>query len=222
MADAGGPYVDQATSWSGALVALDGTSSTDPDGDTITYAWDLDLSADSDGDSDPNNDVDETEPNSTWTFPIGQTEISLIVTDEYGLSSEADVTTVTVSFIEVDVDIKPGSFPNSINMGSHGVIPVAFLTDEDFDASTIDPATVTLRGEDFADGLVKLRGKKDAPVPMANLEDVDNDGDLDLMVHLETEKLADYGLEADCELGALTYDGYVVSGSDSIQIVPIE
>ena len=222
MVNAGGPYVAQATGWNGASIQLDGTASSDPDGDSITCEWDLDLLVDSDGDGDPGNDVDSTEPTSTWTFPIGQTEISLVVTDEYGLSSEADVTTVTVSFIDVDVDIKPGSLTNSINMGSHGVIPVAFLTDAGFDASTIDPATVTLRGEDFADGMVKLRGKKDAPVPMANLEDVDGDGDMDLMVHLETEKLADYGLDAICELGALTYDGYVVSGSDSIQIVPTE
>lgn len=220
IANAGGPYVAQATSWSGALIGLDGTGSSDPDGDTITYAWDLDLSVDSDSDGDPNNDVDSTEPTLSRLFPIGQTEISLVVTDEYGVRSQADVTKVTVSFIEVDVDIKPGSFPNAINLGSHGVIPVAFLTDEDFDASTIDPATVTLRGEDFADGMVKLRGKKDAPVPMSNLKDVDDDGDLDLVVHLETEKLAEYELEAICELGALTYDGYVVSGSDTIQIVP--
>lgn len=219
-ASAGGPYIAQATSWSGAWVQLDGTGSSDPDDDAITYEWDLDLSVDSDGDSDPNNDVDANEPMPEVLFPIGQTEISLVVTDEYGLRSEPDVTTVTVSFIEVDVDIKPGSFPNAINLGSHGVIPVAFLSDSGFDASTIDPATVTLRGEDFADGLVKLRGKKDAPVPMSNLEDVDDDGDLDLVVHLETEKLAEYEIEAICKLGALTYDGYVVSGSDTIQIVP--
>jgi len=57
---------------------------------------------------------------------------------------------------------------------------------------------------------------------MSSLEDVDSDGDMDLVVHIETEKLAVYELEAICELGALTYDGYVVSGSDTIQIVPAE
>ncbi len=221
-ANAGGPYVIQATNWSGASVELDGTDSIDADGNPLAYQWDLDLAFDSDGDGDPNYDIDSTEPIVNSDFPIGQTEISFVVNNEYGLISEPDITTVTVSFVEVNIDIKPDSLTNSINLGSNGVIPVAFLTDSDFDASTIDPATITLRGQDFSDGIVKLRGKKDAPKPMANLEDVDGDGDLDLMVHLETENLSGLGLNAVCELGALTYDGYVVSGSDTIHVVPKE
>jgi len=220
VADADGPYIASAVNWDGATVLLDGTASYDPDGVILEYQWDLDLQYDSDLDGDPTNDIDEAGPTPEVLFPIGQKDISLVVIDDCGVSSEPDVTTVTVSVIEAAIDIKPGSFPNAINMGSRGVIPVAFLTDPAFDASTIDPATVTLRGEDFADGLVKLRGKKDAPVPMANLEDVDGDGDLDLVVHLETEKLAEHELDAICEIGGLTYDGYVVSGTDTIQIVP--
>jgi probable HAF family extracellular repeat protein len=220
VADAAGPYIAQATSWDGAFIQLDGTPSSDPDGDTLTYQWDLDLLVDSGNDGNPRNDVDATGDIVTQLFPVGQTEIALVVVDQGGLSSDPDITTVTVSVIQAEIDIKPGSYPNSINMGSCGVVPVAFLTSPDFDAATIEPATVTLRGEDFADGLVKVRGKKDAPVPMSDVVDVDGDGDLDLVVHLDTEKLAEYEIEAICELGALTYDGYVVSGSDTIQIVP--
>ncbi len=218
VADANGPYTALATGWDGVLVQLDGSASHDPDGDLITSAWDLDLAVDgSDPDSDPANDVDSTEMTPTAQFPIGQTDVSLVVTDEHELSSEPGVTTVTVSVIDVAIDIKPGSYPNSINLGSNGVVPVAFLTTQGFDASTIDPLTVTLRGESF-EGLVKLRGKKQEP--MADLVDVDGDGDLDLVVHLDTENLA---LEPDalqCTLGALTYDGFVVSGADTVHIVP--
>ena len=220
VADAGGPYVAGATSWSGASVMLDGTGSTDPDNpepDAITaYAWDLNLAYDSDGDGDATNDVDATGATPTCQFPIGQTDIALVVVDQDDLRSAPATTTVTVSTIEVEIDIRPGDDTNTINLGSHGVIPVAFLTTPDFDASTIDPTTVTLRGEDFSDGLVKLRGKKQTP--MASLTDVDGDGDLDLLVHLETEKLAEYEIDTTCDLGALTYDGYVVSGSDTVRV----
>jgi len=154
-------------------VQVDGTTSKAFGQDTLTYQRGLDLSVDLDGDADPCNDADSTEPILGQTFPIGQTEISLVVIDECGASSEPDIATVTVRVIDTGIDIKPGSFPNAINMGSNGVVPVAFLTDFGFDASTVDPGTVTLRGEHFAGGLVKLRGKKDAPSPMANLEDVD-------------------------------------------------
>jgi hypothetical protein len=42
-----------------------------------------------------------------------------------------------------EIDIKPGSFPNSINPRSKGVIPVAILTTDTFDATTVDPLSVT-------------------------------------------------------------------------------
>jgi hypothetical protein len=57
---------------------------------------------------------------------------------------------------------------------------------------------------------------------MAQLTDVDGDGDLDLLVKLDTEKLSEHEVDALCVLGALTYDGYVVSGSDTIRVVPVE
>ncbi len=220
IADADGPYFEYATTWSGGFVQLDGTGSYDPNGGAITeYEWDLDLSVDSDYDGDPVNDVDATGPTPFELFPVGQTEISLIVTSEYGLTIEPDTAIVDVDYIHVEIDIKPGRYPNTINPRSRGAVPVAFLTTADFDAATIDPATITLYGEDFDGDLVKQRGKKN-PVPMANLEDVDGDGDLDLIVHLDTQKLMDYELEDTCELGALTYDGFVVFGTDTIRIVP--
>jgi hypothetical protein len=40
------------------------------------------------------------------------------------------------------IDIKPGGDPNSVNPGSRGVVSVAILTTEDFDATTVDPLLV--------------------------------------------------------------------------------
>jgi len=223
VADAGGPYCAQATSWDGATVSLDGSASYDPDGlndptAIVGYEWDLNLAVDSNGDGNPANDVDATGALVSATFPVGQRDISLTVVDNDLLRSAPDVTTVTVSEISVAIDIKPGAFPNTINLASRGAIPVAFLSSPGFDAATIDPSTVTLRGEDFTSGLIKLKGNKN-PQPMASLVDVDGDGDLDLLVHLDTQILATYELTSVCTMGALTNAGFVVSGSDTIQLV---
>jgi len=43
---------------------------------------------------------------------------------------------------EQSIDIKPGSFPNAINLKSKGLVPVAILSTDKFDATTVDPITV--------------------------------------------------------------------------------
>lgn len=205
VANAGGPHVARATSWEGAVVTLDGSGSYDPDGDELSYSW----------------RIDEQEIGSAallpWTFSIGTTEVSLTVTDPLGLSETA-ATTVEVSACEVSIDIKPGEEPNTVNLKSKGVLPVAFLTGNGFDAATIDPATVTSPGRGFS-GFVRMHGKGKL-TPMASMEDVDADGDIDLVVHLETSALPLSGNETECTLGALTWDGFLVQGSDSVRIVP--
>lgn len=51
---------------------------------------------------------------------------------------------VSPSVITAAIDIKPGTYPNAINLGSNGAIPVAILSSADFDAATVNVATVTL------------------------------------------------------------------------------
>lgn len=117
------------------------------------------------------------------------------------------------STISVQIDIKPGSDPNPINQGSNGLIPVAILTTDDFDASTVDPGTVTLNGAD-----VTVRGKSEKL--MARLEDVDGDGDEDLMLQVETDSWANLGESGDITLYGTTYDGQAIKGTDYVVIVP--
>lgn len=115
--------------------------------------------------------------------------------------------------IEVMIDIKPGSDPNSINQDSNGVIPVAILTTEDFDAATVDPFTVVLSGAS-----VRVKGKSGNA---GSLEDVDGDGDLDLVVQVVNEMTLEEGATM-ATFTARTYDGVLVTGSDEIRIVPPE
>ena len=80
--------------------------------------------------------------------------------------------------VSVTVDIKPGTFPNTINLGSRGTVPVAIISTVAFDARTVDPLTVTVAG---ASVKVKANGT------MSSFEDVNRDGLLDLLVHVSTE-----------------------------------
>jgi predicted small secreted protein len=112
----------------------------------------------------------------------------------------------------VEIDIKPGSDPNSINLGSKGVVPVAILGSVDFDAATVKPSTVTLAG-----AAAKLKGNSGNS---GSLEDVNGDGYLDLVVQVVTTSLVLESEEMEAVLNADTHEGGHITGSDSIQIVP--
>lgn len=111
--------------------------------------------------------------------------------------------------VEVGIDIKPGSDPNSINLDSNGVIPVAILGSADFDASTVDPSTVLLGGS-----AARVKGKSGNA---GSLEDVNNDGYLDLVVQVYTNQF-EPGVGM-AELTGETYSGIPIFGTDSISIV---
>ncbi len=60
---------------------------------------------------------------------------------------DAVIAACVEAVIPVALDIKPTSCPNPHKFGKKGVLPVALLGSEDFDASTIDPASLVLNGE---------------------------------------------------------------------------
>jgi hypothetical protein len=117
--------------------------------------------------------------------------------------------------IDVEIDIKPGSFPNSINLCSKGKVPVAIFSTPEFDATTIDPRTVTLAGARVA---VKGKGKRNRL--MASFEDKNDDGLMDLVIHVYTRALQISKSDKIAVLEGATYDNTPIIGSDSIRIVP--
>jgi len=118
---------------------------------------------------------------------------------------------VLLPAVTVAVDIEPGSFPNSINPRSNGVIPVAILTTDTFDATTVDPTTV----------LFGPTGTEAAAVRSA-LEDVDGDGDIDMILHFNTQVTGIQCGDTSASLTGKTFNGQVIDGSDSINTVGCE
>jgi len=112
----------------------------------------------------------------------------------------------------VTIDIKPGTYPNTINLGSNGTVPVAILSSETFDATTVDPLTVTLSGAN-----VRLKGKG---TPMSSFEDINKDGRLDILVHVETEALELTDTSTEAVLEGKTFSGRRIKGTDTVKVVP--
>lgn len=112
----------------------------------------------------------------------------------------------------IQIDIKPGSYPNSINLGSNGVVAVALLSSISFDATTTDPLSITL-----ADAQVRLKGNG---TPMASSQDVNYDGLQDLVVHVSTSALQLSYSDTAAVLQGYTYGGQLIQGSDTVRIVP--
>jgi hypothetical protein len=130
------------------------------------------------------------------------------------------VFTTVPPVLSVEIDVKPGNDDNVVNLGSNGVIPVAILSSEDFDATTVDPCSVELTGDTEIPGAgVALRGKKEKP--QVHNEDVNDDGLLDLVCHIETENLDPLNIqEGVVYLKGNTFEGQAIQGSDVITVVP--
>lgn len=114
----------------------------------------------------------------------------------------------------VGIDIKPGGYPNSINCSSNGngVITVAILTTSTFDALDVDHTTV------------RFEGASERHTHQGSLtrheQDVDNDGDLDLVFHFQYNQTT---LSCSSTTGTLTgntFCGQAISGWDTVNMVP--
>ena len=112
----------------------------------------------------------------------------------------------------VSVDIKPGSYPNTINLGSNGTVPVAIPSSAAFDARTVNPSSVTL-----ASAPVKLTGKG---TPMYSHQDVNADGRLDLVVHVTTSAFQITTADTLAVLKGKTTGGVSIKGTDTVRVVP--
>ena len=113
-----------------------------------------------------------------------------------------------VKVIMVTIDIKPDSQINNINPVSKGVIAVSILTSEDFDALQVDPDTVLFGPAGAAQAHMQ-----------AHVEDVDNDGDMDLQLHFKTQETGIQCGDTEATLSGNTWGGTPIMGTDSVGTV---
>lgn len=154
------------------------------------------------------------------TFPAGQYryyfeaffdggELSSAVF--FGIAGGKEQRFEVVPRIKVKIDIKPGSFSNSINLKSKGVIPVVVFGTNEFNVNSIDPATITLSGAP-----IKVANGK----PLFSVQDIDGDGLADLAAHMNSDNLRLSSSDTATTLVGKTFDGMIIYGIDSVKIVP--
>jgi len=111
----------------------------------------------------------------------------------------------------VDIDIKPGKVPNSINQGSQGKITVAILSSPMFDApGEVDPASLTFGRTGDEASLAFCNN---------NPEDVNGDGLPDMVCHFYTHATGFLLRDTQGALKGVTLSGVPIKGTDSVRIV---
>lgn len=125
-----------------------------------------------------------------------------------GVQMGADGILILPLEIPVSIDIKPGSFPNSINLESGQQIAIAILTTDTFDATQVNPDTVAFGPY----GVSESHGR-------GHVKDVDGDGDADMILHFNTSQTGITCGDAEATLSGETFGGVPVMGSDSVNAV---
>ena len=139
-----------------------------------------------------------------WPLPLGlQPNITI-----------ADIIIASPPSIGVSIDIAPGDDLNTINCESEKeVVPVAILTTDDFDATSVDHATVVFEGGNETH-VAKTTGE-----PRRHEGDVDEDGDTDLVLHFRLRETSLNCESTDGVLTGQTFRGQSIVGTDAVRMV---
>ena len=138
----------------------------------------------------------------SFDCPCGTTVTVKVCTDNDNVVSESDEANncmaneleCEVCVIPVDIDVKPGSCPNPLNLKSKGVLPVAVLGTAEFDVTTIDPGTILLIREGCEGVAAPIRWSyEDVATPftgeLCDCHDLNGDGYIDLTLKFDTQEL---------------------------------
>jgi hypothetical protein len=137
---------------------------------------------------------------------------------------EAWVATIPEPQLMVNIDIKPASCPNPLNVKSKGLLPVAILGSQDFDVNAIDILSVRL------DGVAPVRSSyEDVGTVLTDANECEcttegPDGYLDLTLKFKTQEIVEAlgevidGEEWILQLTGVLHDDIPIEGEDCIVI----
>jgi hypothetical protein len=120
---------------------------------------------------------------------------------------------------EIDVDIKPRSCPNPLNVKSKDVLPVAILGTEDFDVFDVDVTAITLLGVPPIPVCIHYEDVS-RPVedrPECECTDAGPDGYLDLVLKFDTQEIV-----AAIETLAEAFDQVPIEDGEQIPLMLFE
>lgn len=109
--------------------------------------------------------------------------------------------------IKVTMDVKPGDNPTIIQPRRGGMLPVVLFTADGFDAARVDVGTVRL-GPAGAEGSVFR----------TSLDDVDRDGDKDLLLLFRMEELGLKCSDTMLKLSGKTSDGMRFWAEEAVEM----
>jgi hypothetical protein len=137
--------------------------------------------------------------------------------DPNAANNSAEVSFLINSLVQID--IKPNSYPNSVNINGNGIIPVAILGSSDFDVTLIDTSSLIFEGLS-----VRTKGNGDTQcsvkdVTGANMPEGEPDGYDDLVCQfVDGDGFLITGVGTASVSGNL-FDGTPIYGEDSINLV---
>ncbi|MFZ2951050.1 MAG: hypothetical protein WA003_16360 [Desulfuromonadaceae bacterium] len=119
---------------------------------------------------------------------------------------------IVITAPSIFINIKPGSFPNSINPRNRGKIPVAILSTPTFNA----PATINPTSPTFG----RTGNEQSLAFCNSSPQDVNGDGIPDMVCHFNTEGTGFLPADTIGTLKAQKFNNQVVIGTDSVRILP--
>jgi hypothetical protein len=150
------------------------------------------------------------EPNDD--FPYGQVYVGQATSNEFTIDP----------VVEVTMNLRFTSYPNNINIGGgNGDVTVGIYSDSNFDATTIDPESVRVRGtlssaEPCAPRMEETRDLAET-LPNPDGTRANPDSHPDLLLHFKESCIPVTAGDTEVTLEGRTYDGKNFISQDEVQ-----